>query len=374
MSLYRKPGSQVWWMNIYRGKGLKRVQRSTGKTVREEAAIIEQSFIALNKGKTNRARLMKIVDVVCPEEVQGMRLEELGAFFEACVKDEHMRMSDKTHQEYTSLCGRLSEWARANTHISLVEELTVPLAWQFSEELARGGCKTKRRNDNITKLQKVWDLLIKRARANENPWKTAKVQRNHDEDLHGRPFTPEEIARIHAAEKEVGFEWDIVGQIGEDTGVRLSDAKGMLWEEVDLENGWLHIKPKKTMRHGITVDMPMTKRLREMLTELKARAASEGRARPKDFVTPFRAKHKNDRFHHGDMSYPRIIAKAGIVGKDKEKLSFHCWRHTFDTRLSEAGVDQETRMALTGHTNKKTETIYNSDRQRLVKAVAALGV
>lgn len=92
------------------------------------------------------------------------------------------------------------------------------------------------------------------------------------------------------------------------------------------------------------------------------------------YVLPERARHDGKKFFKGDMPFSKILERAGVVEPrgSEHVLSFHCWRHTFDTRLSEAGVDQETRMAMTGHTVKKTETIYNHDWSRFEKAIAAM--
>jgi integrase len=40
------------------------------------------------------------------------------------------------------------------------------------------------------------------------------------------------------------------------------------------------------------------------------------------------------------------------------KLSFHSLRHTFNSSLANAGVSQERRMKLTGHTSAEVNTGY----------------
>lgn len=371
MSIYRKKGSKVWWMNIYRGPGRKRIQKSTGKTNEAEARIIEQGYMSMNRGETNRERLLKLVDLMCPAEETGLKLEELGAWYRTCVTDEKLVISKKTLDNRCNLCGRLYEWARYETRCNVVDDITPPVAWQFSQYLGKSGCTNKSRNAHVSDLGTVWKMLMKRAKAKENPWALAKVQRNPNEEEHGRAFTRDEEQRIYAAAKKIGHEWYEASVIARYTGMRLTDVKAFDWSEVDWENKWIHYKPKKTTRHNIKVDVPIHKELMELLDGLaRSRASAE---RPKEGpVLPERAKHDGKKYFKGDHPYKDILKLAGIEEKDGETITFHCWRHTFDTRLAEAGVEQDVRMQMTGHTVKETERIYNHDKTRLEKAIAAM--
>jgi site-specific recombinase XerD len=64
--------------------------------------------------------------------------------------------------------------------------------------------------------------------------------------------------------------------------------------------------------------------------------------------------------------FKRIMARAGIDGqtgpgagfREFSKLSFHSLRHSFNSALANAGVDQETRMLLTGHSSVAVNGTY----------------
>lgn len=368
MSIYRREGSKVWWMNIYRGPGRKRIQCSTGTENEAEARIIEQGYMSMNRGETSRERLLKLVDLMCPVEVAGIKLSDLGAWYKASAEDEKLVLSKKGLADRVNLCGRLYEWSRRETRCHVVDDITPPVAWEFSKHLGKQGCSSKSRNDYVSSLGTVWKMLIKRAKATSNPWENAKVQRDHSGDKHGRAFTREEVTRILAEAKKAGHEWYEASVIALYTGMRLTDVRFFKWEEIDFEGGWIHYRPKKTMRHNIKVDVPIHKELRKVLTGLAHGCASAG----EEWVLPER--HKNDckKYFKGDVPFKTIIERAGIAEQAGELLTFHCWRHTFDTRLAEAGVSQEVRMEMTGHTVKETERIYNHDQTRLEKAIAAL--
>lgn len=369
MSIYRRPGSKVWWMNIYRGPGRKRIQMSTGCEEETQARIVEQGYVAMNKGETTREKLLKLVDLMCPAGEAGLKLEELGAWYRASAEDEGLRISKKGLDDRCNLCGRLYEWARRETRCNVVDEITPPVAWKFSQALGKSGCSAKSRNDYVSSLGTVWKMLIKRAKAKENPWENAKVQRNREEESHGRAFTREEEERIFAEAAAVGHEWYEASVIARYTGMRLTDVRFFRWEEIDFAEGWIHYRPKKTAKHNIKVDMPMHPRLRELLEKLARERASVG----EEWVLPER--HRNDckKYFRGDVPFKKILEKAGLEERAGETLTFHCWRHTFDTRLAEAGVAQDVRMEMTGHRVAETERIYNHDRTRIEKAIAAMG-
>lgn len=64
-----------------------------------------------------------------------------------------------------------------------------------------------------------------------------------------------------------------------------------------------------------------------------------------------------------------ILRAAGVSGGH---TTFHSWRHTFRTRLSEAGAPQEIAMALGGWTQAATAGLYSHDWGALDKAVRAM--
>jgi integrase len=45
-------------------------------------------------------------------------------------------------------------------------------------------------------------------------------------------------------------------------------------------------------------------------------------------------------------------------GRTVNALSFHSFRHTFNSILANAGIPEETRMALTGHTTRAMNQVY----------------
>jgi integrase len=375
MSLYKKPGSEYWYMNIYRGKGMRRIRKSTGTKDLAAARIIEQGFMRVNRGETSREKMVALLDSVLGKEEMGLPLEEVGAFYQAAVENERRKLGAKTLKTRVNLAGRFAIWAKENTRARTTEDVTVAVAWQFNEYVGRESDVTnKTRNAYMSELGTVWEMLMKRGKAATNPWSVPRVQRDRDQEQTGRAFTREEEERIFEAAKAVGHEWYEMCVIARYTGLRMTDVKGLKWSQVDLKNNRLVIKPVKTARHGIEVGLPMHKRLAELMAWLAKRNSAIGTDEAKEWVLPERAKHNGKKYFKGDKPFSKILEEAGVKddGGGKYKLSFHCWRHTFATRLSEAGIDKDTRMALGGWTVGETERIYNHDWASLKAAVEAM--
>ena len=68
-----------------------------------------------------------------------------------------------------------------------------------------------------------------------------------------------------------------------------------------------------------------------------------------------------------------MLRAAGVSGHH----TFHSWRHTFRTRLSEAGVSDEIAMRLGGWTQRSTAARYDhaerlDDLRHAVESAAAV--
>lgn len=381
MSLYKRAGSEYWWMDVYRGRGKRRLRASTKKKNRIEAELVERAFVSASAGTSDRDRMRAMVDIMFDAERPELELKSLGEWYRAATIDDGARVSKKTLEARINLCGRLYEWARAETRAAKVGDVTVAVAWRFSQAIG-SQTSAKSRNAYMSELGTVWKILIKRSEAKENPWANVKVGKNAEEERHGRAFTPEEEARIFAAAQEVGHGWYGACLVARYTGFRQGDVFGLRASQI--ADGWIYAKPGKTKRHNIKVAVPVHPKLKAWLEErLKRQEPGEsepvaGREAllPGDrWLIPEKAKpNPGGKWHRGDCKFSEILKRAKVGEKQEEAyLSFHCWRHTFDTRLSEAGVSQDTRMAMTGHRVAETETIYNHDTARFEAAIASMG-
>jgi integrase len=185
-------------------------------------------------------------------------------------------------------------------------------------------------------------------------------------------FTTEEVSRLVS---KAPLDWKGVTLAGYWTGARLQDVANWRWENVELEAHLLKFRVRKT---GKMHRLPIPPELEEHFLSLPS---SDN---PKDFLFPTLAG-KNGAGNSGlSNSFKRIMEKAGISagvarisrgpgGRSISKLSFHSLRHTCNSVMANAGVPQEIRRQLTGHSSDKMNDNYtHHDMEVLRQAMSAL--
>jgi integrase len=115
-----------------------------------------------------------------------------------------------------------------------------------------------------------------------------------------------------------------------DTGMRRGEILNQRWEDIDLERKLLFVTKSKTPE-GECREIPLTSRLFSMLQDKKH---TDG------IIFSF----QDDVVFSIKTTWRTTLKKAGI-----RHVRFHDLRHTFNTRLMEAGVMQEVRKTLMGH-------------------------
>jgi integrase len=118
-----------------------------------------------------------------------------------------------------------------------------------------------------------------------------------------------------------------------DTGMRLGEILHQRWEHVDLTRGVLLVSQSKTVQ-GEGREIPLSRRVRCLL---ERRQTSEGTL----FV------YRRHAITTSIKTAWRTTLKSAAI----RHIRFHDLRHAFNTRLLEAGVLQEVRKALMGHTS-----------------------
>jgi integrase len=125
-----------------------------------------------------------------------------------------------------------------------------------------------------------------------------------------------------------------------DTGMRRGELLSERWEHIDFSRRLLFVTHSKTAG-GEAREIPLTTRLYELLSAVPQK---EG------LVFLFKGRP----LHRIKTAWAAAIRRAGI-----RYYRFHDLRHTFNTRLMEAGVMQEVRKALMGHSSgEDVHSIY----------------
>lgn len=136
-----------------------------------------------------------------------------------------------------------------------------------------------------------------------------------------------------------------------DTAMRRGEIFQLRWKDVDLVGGEITIRATTT-KTGKARSVPITTRLREELTRLKAEAPPDLEER----VFGIKNSIKN--------GFSKACEVAGVKG-----FRLHDARHTAITRWIEQGMPPMQVMAISGHTQMQTFARYvNADKAALKRA------
>ncbi len=121
-----------------------------------------------------------------------------------------------------------------------------------------------------------------------------------------------------------------------DTGMRRGELLNQRFEHVDFTRRILYVTKSKTAE-GEAREIPLTGRVFDLLSKIAAEPLQ-----PNGVIFTFKGK---------PITRIKTGWKAALRRAELRYFRFHDLRHTFNTRLMEAGVMQEVRKALMGHSS-----------------------
>ena len=345
-TVWKHPKSR-FWTACYTNRDGKQVKRSTKLTNRSKAQRVALEFEELERnakeGTATTVQIQKVASELA-EKVTGDTLKM------------------PTVQEF------LTEWleSKRNAAAGTIERYshTVRLFLKFLNNANMRvagvtghhveGFLKARLNAGVAPKTAIVDLKTLRVAFNraeclgiilKNPFRAVELPQE-DSSERGL-FTHEEVERlIIAAPTE---DWRTLILLGYFTGARQGDCVAMTWANVDPERKVIHYTQKKT---GKAVVVPMH-------VDLFARICWMSEFTQEGPLCGGLSKKGSGGKDGLSAAFQRIATKAGIdqgVGPGKgtrkfTKLTFHSLRHSFNSTLANAGVSQEVRCKLTGHSS-----------------------
>jgi integrase len=225
----------------------------------------------------------------------------------------------------------------------------------FIETRRNTGAASKTISVDLKALNTAFNLARKLGFITSNPVERALALKPIEvESSEKEQFSP---VQVHLLLKEATGDWLTIILLGFYTGARLGDCANMEWSNVNFTDDVIEYCQQKT---GKRVVVPLHPDLDRRLQTL---ASSD---KPAQYLCPSLA-HKGSSGKNGlSECFKRLMARTGIDPqsakgqgtKNFSKLSFHSLRHSFNSTLANLGIDQETRMALTGHSSKAINNDY----------------
>jgi site-specific recombinase XerD len=297
------PGSDVWWI---------RFNDAQGRFRREKAGTKGMAIDLYRKRKT--------------EALQGKKLPEKlrrATVTFAEIAREALAYS-KVHKAATSYrcdAGRMEvllAWFREYPAESITAQ---DIERQFQKQEWAPATPNRYR----ALLSLTYRLAIRNGKVKENP--ARQVAHRHEDNARIRFLSSDEEKNLRKAIEKQCPERIPEFDLALNTGVRLSEQYGLLWENVSIPLRMLTIPRSKngSMRH-VPLNQGAVKALETLRKHYPASELVCGGAKePRRWFEP-------------------VLADAKVLN-----FSWHCLRHTFASRLVMAGVDIRTVQELLGH-------------------------
>jgi integrase len=202
-------------------------------------------------------------------------------------------------------------------------------------------------------MKRIYNLAIREEMVLKNPcWKVAMLSEDNKRD---RILSVDEFDRLIQKLPEHILSVVCVGYY---TGMRLGEILGLTWKRVNMKEGFLDLEPENTK-----TSEPRRFYFDDVLWAIFQKA-NKVRQIEHNFVFTYHGRPiRNIR-----KGFTNACQRAGI-----EDFHFHDLRHTFNTNMRKAGVDQTVIMKLTGHKTLAMFNRYNTiDQEDAVSAIGKL--
>ena len=383
MRLYKR--HQTWWIE-YRIDG-RHVRKSTRL---HDRAAAEAVLATMKLAKTKQSNAETIAGLLGSiyervERPAGTGLDAAWEIYRDTLATAGLdRIAPDTLRKRAGHLAAFAEWCRVERPIVReIQGVDGPAAAAYAAYLSAKGLSAKTRQMHLADLSHIWKILAKSLQGLVNPW--ADLRPRNTAGKRHPAFTPEEEKRVMKAAHERGDGWPLMCLIARHTGLRYGDVATLTWGVaadaldaeklengvVDIDAGLIVIDPSKTARHGVRVVMPIE---RAALAPALAEARKSARKNAVDIFPRHAKSYRTIGQAPKDSRFCDILTNAGTDPSDG--YSFHSWRHTFRTRLAEAGVSTELAMRLCGHTTAAMSAHYDhaahlAEMARAIEAAAA---
>jgi integrase len=336
------------------------------------AEIERETFTA----PTARKYLSKLLAIATGEDLQGFTME---TWADEWLRRKERDSSKATMARYRGHVKSWLDWLGDARRKKPLESITTQDARRWREMLQDEGRTGKTVLSYTKDIGAIFRAAIREGLITSNPF-TALEAIDTSDSIDRKPFTGEEVGRLLAATPTE--EWRGLILVAAFTGLRLGDAARLRWSSVDLEEKRIILVPSKTKKKKREVRIPIQPDLLAYL--LAAPVADDSPAAP---VFPKLNKTPTQSRDGLSAQFVGIMAKAevdrGKASRESEEdrgkgrityeRGFHSLRHTFTTWLRSAGVTEEDRMALTGHSTRDSHAIYShADEAALRDAIEKL--
>ena len=305
-------------------------------------------------------------------QMQDMTLKD---YFDEWLQNKKPEISEASLRFYKGGLDRFVKFVGQSATAPLFKLTSLEVV-KFRNDMVRRGRSSKTVNHHLKLVRMVLEQAKRDGFLFENPAESVKGVRNASNVR--KAFSDGQVKDLLMAAQKAPYGakgWRGMVLLGLYCGMRLRDASDLSWDCVDLEAGVLTYFPKKTAAlNRPPIIIPMAKPLVAFFNRWRSRGAGE-------FVFP-ELQGKQSGGNSGlSKQFALIMESAGIDRAESRgagchrffALSFHSLRHTCVSLMANAGVPEEIRRKLVGHTSDVHQVYTHLELTTLKQAVAKMG-
>jgi len=338
MTVYKR-GEECWYHFWFQGQHIQERAGTTSKHEARQKETIRKAELLRGKQETEPEENPKFVDF-------AVRYLKYSKTHKRCYGVEFYYV-DRT---LVPFFGRLR-----------LADITPTQVDRFKDKRLEDGLKKSSINREIGLLKSMLNRAVRSSLIGANPAKNVELFELDDSSVSDRVLSNEEENRLLAAcdESELRYRaphLKLVVLVALYTGLRRGEILRLRWSDIDFEKGRLSVRKSKT-KSGKR-DVYLNSMLYQQLLSLSRQEHGEW-----IFPSPERfQKPGQPERHIADVknAFRRAIRLAGI-----KKITFHQLRHTFCSRLADAGVPLPVIQKLAGHASITMTSRYTHPADEL---------
>jgi len=370
-SLWKREKSP-YWVCCYTTADGQRAKKSTKQTDRAKAMevclSIERAERFAKAGTLTEQTARKIVGEIL-ERTTGETLHSFKAaeWLDEWLTGKEQTKSASTAERYRQVVRDFKASLGTRQKLALVSIAPADIRVYRDAEL-KAGKSPKTANLSVKIVSAAFNAAHRLGYITTNPCNA--LEPLTEETAERSTFSQDQVGKLLAVAEG---DWKGAITLAYYTGARLGDVANMRWNAVDIEKSALTFTPGKTKKTKKTVTIPLHPELERQLLK----KPGVGKA----FLFPALAGKGTGGKTGLSSQFAGIMEKAGITGtvtrhtpagRANRSLSFHSLRHSFNSAMANAGVSQEIRMKLTGHTSADMNKVYTHHELEPLRAAVAL--
>lgn len=367
MAFVREKTKSKYWHAVFTDESGRRREKSTKQTDRRKAQFIadewENAAAKARKGELTQATILGELERMMERttgETLGFKTTVREFFDDYLNTRKSLGRAQASIARYKSIVRSFMEVygeERADKSLLGITPTDIQL---FRDKQIEEGKSPTTVNQSINIVKAILNRACDHDLILKNP--ANRIERLDSTSERRETFSKQQIQSLLSSADD---EWRGMVLLGYHTGIRISDASMLIWENVNLDARTLSFVQTKISRRGAKGKEPIVLPLHEdLMNWFRERPRGIGKAP----VFPGLFGKGTAGYNCLTEQFRKLCERAGIKpsygelkkgkGRRFNKLTFHSLRHTFISNLADLEVSPDVRKEMAGHSSDKTHSRY----------------